>query len=680
MWSALAFGFIVLALGCILLQAFRPKFQRIYGSRAVLHSARAVVLSLPVWLYQWIALVLVLLPIWWISVFAAYLCGTVLGVSLPPTGIFIATILGIYAWYLIRGFISSPANAKFMKSAHADAQAPAVKKKVAVIGAGMAGLVAAKQLKEEGHEVVVFDRTDGWGGVWASSKIRGGRAWGSTLTSTSALNSTLSDSPFPVFHAENGDIPLHHTRQQFMDMLSAYEKRYDVFNGSLRTHTEVTSMKVQEDGSWRVASSHSDGNTNEEAFDAVTVCSGLNHEPWTPPFEGLGTFKGQEVHVNDYDFGSPERLKGKRVLVVGVGETSADVAKDLVDNGVGTLFVAPNRPTITLARAFGSVPPDYPENRFTYAGPMFNRWGILLPALSIMFTNIIKPARVKSLSFAHWMKMARLHETIKDFPTIVGSVNVTKSDNLWSVLSAGQAQLVDGVQAITPEGALLKNNEELKVDAIIYCTGYRTKNNFLPITSATDTPKARFSARDLYKLTIHPDYPNLAFIGFARGMVGAITLSAEMQARWWALLLSGKRHLPAKTSMQEHVALMQRKGSKFSQATRTTMTFANSLARHDVGCEPDLFQLFLKDKKLWWHVWNGAICSSHYRLSGVNAKPELAREQLMMPGTLHAHGYVDGVDVAYNLLPLSVITIPLWALLEKIFPVFFTRSALSSYI
>ena len=483
-----------------------------------------------------------------------------------------------------------------------------------------------------------------------------------------------------MFHEENGNIPLHYTRQQFMDMLLAYESRYEVFANCLRTRTEVTSMESLDDGSWYVKTQSLDGDTNKEHFDAVTVCSGLNHEPWTPPFEGAGSFEGVEIHVNDYDFNSPEHFKGKRVLVIGVGETSADLTKDLVDNGVDKLYVSPNRPTITLARAVGSVPPDYPENRFTYAGPMFNRWGLLLPSLGLMFTNIIKPSRVKSFSFIHWFKMARLHETIKDFPTIVGSVNVTKSDNLWSILSSGKGELVKGIQAITSTGALLKNKETLDVDVIIYCTGYRTKNSFLPITSTSKASEKPLRARQLYKLTIHPEFPNLAFIGFARGMVGALTLSSEMQARWWALLISGKRHLPAKETMLAHIALMQRKGKKFSQSTRTTMTFANSLARHDVGCEPDLFQLFLKDRKLWWQVWNGAICASHFRLFGVNAKPELAREQLMMPGSLHAEQFVDGVDIAYNLLPLSVVTIPLWALVEKIFPSFFTRSALGSYI
>lgn len=679
MWPVLIIGFIGLALGAMIFQGTRPKYKEIYGSKAMLMSAKTLPLSIASWLYQWAVLTLVLLPWWWLSVLISYGLITVLGIGIGPTPVFLAGLIAVYGWFLIRGFYFSPVNKAFADTLETDNQATTAVKKVAVIGAGMAGMVAAKELKEEGHEVVVFDRTEGWGGVWASSKKRGGRAWGSTMTSTGSLNTTFSDCPVPIYNPQNGDIPLHYTRQQFMDMLEAYESRYQVFSGCLRTNTEVNSIESTAEGTWRLTSKSADALTEDEHFDAVTVCTGLNHEPWTPAFEGLGTFNGTETHINDFDFNDPGKFAGKKVLVVGVGETAADITKDLADNGAGTIYVAPRGSTITLARAFASVPPDYNENRFTYSGPMFNRWGLLLTGLTTMLTNVIKPTRVKPLKFLSWYKMARLDKTIKDFPSIVGSVNVTKSDNLWSVIDSGIGELVPGIKAITPNGAVLKNKRELEVDAIIYCTGYHTKNTFLPKVAQWDVSEKPLTVHELYKLAIHPSLPNLAFLGYARGMVGAITLSTELQARWWSLLVSGKRDLPSPQEMQKHVAYLARKTKRFSKATRTTMTYASSLARNDIGCEPDMFELFRTDRELWWQVWNGAICAAHFRLSGVRAKPELAREQLLMPGSLHANRYIDAVDVAYNLIPLSALSIPLWAVLEKLIPSFVTRSSLGSY-
>lgn len=679
MWPILIIGFIALALATLVFQGTRPKYRAIYGSKAMLMSAKNLPLSFPGWLYQWTALTLVLLPWWWASVLISYVLITGLSINVTPTAVFLLGLVAVYCGFLIRGFFFSSVNEKFRSTLETDNQPATSLKKVAVIGAGMAGLVAAKELKEEGHEVVVFDRTEGWGGVWASSKKRGGRSWGSTLTSTGALNTTFSDCPVPIYNEANGAIPLHYTRQQFMDMLQAYESRHQVFSGCLRTNTDVTGMERSADDKWRVSSTNAEGVKTDEEFDAVTVCTGLNHEPWTPSFEGLGSFEGLETHVDNYDFNDPKKFAGKNVLVVGAGETAADISKDLADNGVKQIYVAPRGSTITLSRAFASVPPDYNENRFTYSGPMFNRWGILITGLTTMLTNVIKPTRVKPFGFIAWYKIARLHETIKDFPAILGSVNATKSDNLWSVIDSGIAELVPGIKAITPNGARLKNKRELDVDAIIYCTGYRTKNAFIPQISGGEATEKPLTVQDLYKLMIHPELHNVAFIGYARGMVGAITLSSELQARWWALLVSGKRQLPSEKEMQQHVIYLSSKTKRFSRATRTTMTYASSLARHDIGCEPDMFALFRHDKELWWQVWNGAICAAHFRLFGVRAKHELAREQLLMPGSLHATRYIDAVDVAYNLIPLAAFSIPLWAVLEKLVPTFFTRSSLGSY-
>lgn len=670
--------------GLVLFNAFRPKFLGLHRWTSILHSIAGVAAASVQIAYLWAALVVFSLAWWSISVLLVELMDRIGGPSFSPTAVFVAGAVALYTTYVARGFLGYGANRRFRHLRSGDEEPPARRKRVAVIGAGMAGLVAAKELKEEGHDVVVFERTEGWGGVWASSKKRGGRAWRTTYTSTGALNSTFSDCPVPIHHEENGTTPLHFTRQQFYDMLGAYNARYSVFDGCLRTRTEVTSVRPLDGGRWE-AISQCNGTRKVDTFDALTICTGLNHEPWTPELPGRGSFGGKEIHVDDYDPTLPEVYAGRKVLIVGLGETAADLAKELAESGVGHVYVAPRNPTLTLDRNFASLPPDYVESRLVYSGPMFNRWALLFTALTLMLTRSVRPSRTRVRRARYWFQLLRPHETIKAFPSVLGSANTTKSDSLWDVLDRGRGTLTKPITAITPDGVELSDGSELAVDAIIYCTGYRTKNSFLPPVEGHRNPghsgsASLHSARQLYKLTIHPDYENLAVIGFARGLIGAITVSSEMQARWWALIVSGKRTLPTVADMRADIEYLGRKGRRFGQPSRTTMTFANSLARNEIGCEPDLFKLFLTDPRLWWQLWTGVICNAHYRLHGVHAKPELARQQLMMPYSLHDPEYRDGVDMFYNLVPHSLLLIPIWTLLERVLPGFATRSALNSYI
>ncbi len=665
--------------------ASRPKYREIYGFRALPNAIRNTTLSIPIWAFQLANLALLILPLWWAATALAALIGRVAGASVSADALFGSGLALIYGGFLAHGFLGPGANQRFSHLAESDQQPPTTPKRVAVIGAGMAGLVTAKELQEEGHEVVVFERSDDWGGVWGRAKERGGRAWSATLTSTGSLNTTLSDLPYPVYFPENQDSPMHFTRQQFYEMLVEYERKNDVFSGCLRLHTEVTGMR-RVGQHWEIESQSPQGATAAgELFDAVTVCTGLNHEPRTPAFEGLGTFRGLETHVNYLDLDNLEDFADQRVLVVGAGETASDIVHDLEGVGAHEIFISPRGSTVVLARNFGSVAPDYNENRVAYSGPMYRRWGLLMAGVAISWTNIIRPSRSRSPRFRHWFMLMKPDKSAKDFPSIMGSINATKSDYILLALNRGSAKLVSTVERIEAEGARLQNGKMLQVDAIIYCTGYGTKNTFLPDgaeleSPSDDTGSTPVRATDLYKLTVHPDLPNVAVIGFARGMVGAITLSSEMQARWWSLVVSGKRELPTPQQMRRHIQQLQRQGRRFSQATRTTMTFAHSLARNDIGCEPDMFKLFGEDKRLWWQVWNGAICGAHFRLHGVQAKPDAARRQLSMPGTLHAPNYVDAVDVGYNILPLAALAIPLSAVLRRVLPIPSTRSALESYI
>ena len=126
---------------------------------------------------------------------------------------------------------------------------------------------------------------------------------------------------------------------------------------------------------------------------------------------------------------------------------------------------------------------------------------------------------------------------------------------------------------------------EVPCDSVVVATGFEPCYNFLPDAFKTH------SVHERYLFTFHPELENVAFVGSVRGGIGSIPAGAEMQARWAALVFTGERRLPSEQDMEAWIVKHHERGlAKFP--TEVTMVFANYLARHHVGCEPDLRKIF----------------------------------------------------------------------------------------
>lgn len=681
--TAVAAGAATLFVVVVIGHAVRPKYRRLYGRWAPAYSLwNALLPSVWVQIYLWLALLVMLAPLWWIA--SAVSAAT--GIA-TPTVWFVGAVGAFYIVWLVRGFTGNSVNRRFDDAVETDGRPPAGRRRVAVIGAGMAGLVAAKELREQRHDVVVFERTTGPGGVWASSKARGGTAWGSTITSTGALNTTLSDSVTAVHDAGHDRFPHHLDRQQFLDLLQRYETRHRVFDGALRCNAEVESMSRLPGDRWMLHVRDTEtGTPTDEAFDAVTICTGLNNEPFTPTIEGQDRFAGPQLHAQDYRPDDSERFAGARVLVVGMGETASDVVMDLIDHDADHVYVSQRGPTWVIPRDVASLPPDHVETRLVHDGPMFHRWAMLLAGVApFTLWPLLRHGRMRTHRFGHVFRILVRHHPRKWQLWRLASINWTKSDNLYFALDTGRATVMRDVARLEDRRAVFAEGTTYDIDAVVYCTGYRPGSSLLPPVvpsthNGSAAPPTPQSARDLYKLTIPPDHPNVAVVGFARGQIGANTLSAELQARWWALVVSGRRQLPSPDEMRRHVAELRHDGRRFHQPTRTTPTFAYSVAREDIGCEPDMFELFRTDRRLWFAVLMGPICSAHFRLRGPHATPATARAQLRVPQAVQSDDYVDSVDLLTSTLPLAALVVPLYGAYGRLLPGFNVRNATRSYI
>ena len=190
---------------------------------------------------------------------------------------------------------------------------------------------------------------------------------------------------------------------------------------------------------------------------------------------------------------------------------------------------------------------------------------------------------------------------------------------------------------------------DLPCDSVVVATGFEPCYNFLPDAFKTHAVHER------YLFTFHPELENVAFVGSVRGGIGSIPAGAEMQARWAALVFTGERRLPSEQDMKAWVRNHHERGlAKFP--TEVTMVFANYLARHHVGCEPDLRAVFLRSPRRWLRVVASTMAPAQFRFRGPGAAAGAASNEF------DRYGEVDASPGTYLQVALALVAAPLWSL------------------
>ncbi len=179
--------------------------------------------------------------------------------------------------------------------------------RVCVIGAGAAGLEAVRVFRDAGHDVVAHERGDRAGGHWHTD-------YEALHLITPRDVSCFDGVPMPSSY------PLFPSREQVIAYLDAFAADHGLLD-HVRFGTEVTAVTSPDDGvsGWDVTT---DGGT--ERFDAVVVANGHHWDPKLPAVaEG---FTGRSLHSSQYR--SVADVEGRRVLVVGAGNSGCDLAVD----------------------------------------------------------------------------------------------------------------------------------------------------------------------------------------------------------------------------------------------------------------------------------------------------------------------------------------------------------------
>lgn len=192
---------------------------------------------------------------------------------------------------------------------------------IALIGAGPSGLAAARNLQKQGLPFLGFEAHTDVGGLWNIDNPR------STVYESAHLISSKTTTEFSEFpmRAEVADYPSHkEMRRYFLDFAEHFDLRKHFLFGA-----QVVSIKPLSDGVlplWCVEWQGMDGVKQSAEFKGVVIANGTLAEPNMPTFEGH--FDGEIFHTACYK--NSDIFRGKRVLVVGAGNSGCDIAVDAV--------------------------------------------------------------------------------------------------------------------------------------------------------------------------------------------------------------------------------------------------------------------------------------------------------------------------------------------------------------
>jgi putative flavoprotein involved in K+ transport len=373
---------------------------------------------------------------------------------------------------------------------------------VAVIGAGPAGLAAAGSLRSAGVPCVVLEKAAAIGAAWRAHYDR-------LRLHTERALSGLPGLPIPKRHGK------WVARSAVVEYLEQYARHHQI---DVRLSTAVERIDRDAQG-WKLATAN-----GPVLARAVIVAAGYNHSPHVPDWPGKSTFAGELLHSAQYR--NAERFRGRNVLVVGTGNSGAEIAVDLVEGGAAAVRIAVRTAPNILRRNIGALATQ--------------RLGIALRRVPPAIVDPI--ARLVQLLTVGDLKRFGMPPPPRGTYTRAREGQIPILDvGLVDALKSGRVTVVPAVRAFEGPDVILEGGGRIQPDAVIAATGFRRALEglvgHLGVLDAQGVPLVHGSST-------HPGAPSVYFVGYTNPISGNLREIA-IDARKIAKALRRARRTPA---------------------------------------------------------------------------------------------------------------------------------------
>lgn len=443
------------------------------------------------------------------------------------------------------------------------AEACASTLRVAVIGAGMAGILAAIKLRERGIECVVFEKGDSVGGTWRENTYPG-------------LACDVSAHWYTYTFARNPDWDsLMAEGPDIRDYFAKVADRHGI-TAITCFGDEVTALRYF-DGKWALKTARG----HRDTFDVVIAATGVLHHPNVPHFDGIETFGGATFHSARWDHSVP--LDGKRIGVVGTGSTAAQLTSALVPKAERfdlfqrtAQWVLP-RDNVPYTEEEKAQFRDHPEELEALIAELRAK---TLKGYAAAVIDVDSPELAvidqlcrENLATVRDPELRRL--LTPDYK--VACKRLVISSSFYDAIQQPNASLVVApIARVEPEGVRTADGVLHDLDVLVLATGFQV-DRFIRPTAVTGRGGVRLDdawaeGPQAYLSMSVPDFPNLFFLNGPNSPVGNFSLVevAQHQIEYILQLIDGIRRGEYREASATHEALRTFEQER-SEAARKTV-------------------------------------------------------------------------------------------------------------
>lgn len=372
---------------------------------------------------------------------------------------------------------------------------------VCIIGAGPGGLCMARALKRQGLSYEQFERHSGVGGVWDINNPGTPMYESAHFISSRDLSGFL-DYPMPKH------FPDYPSNRQILEYVNSFAHAFDLY-ANIRFNTSVDKVLKRDDGRWLVTL----GGGEQRLYRAVVCATGCNWDPNLPQIEGQ--FNGEILHSVTYK--KAEEFKGKKVMIIGAGNSGADIACDAATHA--------QKAFISLRRGYHMIPKHLfglPVDEVSEKGPQLPIW-----LTRIAFQLIL---RVINGDVRRFGLPKPDHKLFESHPLL--------NAQLLHYLQHGDIQVKPDVSHYDGDHVVFKDGSREQLDLVLYATGYKWSCKY-----AADYFEWKGGRPQLYLSIFSRQHRNLFGIGYLETNSSAYKLF-DNQAHAIACYLRDQLHRP----------------------------------------------------------------------------------------------------------------------------------------